>query len=99
MAEIKVRGLSDEVVTLLNRLAKKTNRPREEFLRQELTRIAYTNANEENKRIYDLMFNRLMIALVQNTKAIVSLVQAGVIPNAFLNEEGEIEIMRGEDEL
>lgn len=97
MTDIIVRDLSDEVAALLMTIAKRTHRSREEFLRAELTHIAYAHADERYKNITDLMFNRLLYQLQVNTKAIVTLVAAGLLPNTFINEHGEINVVKSDD--
>ncbi|WP_332237976.1 FitA-like ribbon-helix-helix domain-containing protein [Sporolactobacillus sp. KGMB 08714] len=90
MADVKIRGLTDETVKLLDTLAHRRHRSREEFLRELLTRIAYENASEQNRKFYDAVLDRTLKTIEMNTRALSALLQSGAVSHVFVNEDGRV---------
>ncbi len=89
MAEIKVRGLEEEVVDRLTTQAKaKGYTTREEFLRDVLIQLSLDEFQLESDRKYYDFLNRILDCLTQNDQ---TLQRSCDILERFYEREGVIE--------
>ena len=68
MAEIKIRNIDSHIVKKLNDKSKEKGCSREEFLREELEKIAFKNEIDDNENEYKELCNNLIEAIKLNIK-------------------------------
>ena len=66
--EIKIRNIDSNITTILNNKSKEKGLSREEFLREELEKIAFKNEIDDKEKEYKDLCNSLVEAITLNTK-------------------------------
>lgn len=88
MAEIKVRGLEEEVVDRLTTQAKgKGYKTREEFLREVLIQLSLDEFQLESDQKYYDFLNRILDCLTQNDQTLQR--SCDLLERFYESEEGE----------
>lgn len=73
MATVIVRGLDEEIVRLIDRIAHRRHRSREVFLRELVAGTAYREASESDRRFYEDVLDRATRAIECNTEVLTAL--------------------------
>lgn len=86
--DIKIRNLSEDIVTKLNSMAKKKGLSREGFLREQLELIAESNKIKSLKEREEILLERVIKVIDINSRAVsIFLKENGINIERVLEDE------------